>query len=150
MAIGQSRLHVMLRRRRLLSESLVWFNAFDTDMKSFMLDLIRENQLRQEGIDADGDVIGFYSLTTSFIDPTKKFNTHYTLDDKGNFFKSMFVQVFSDRVVADANSSSFTEMQDQEWYNDRILDWANESIQKIKEKLKPKYIEAVRRVLLGN
>jgi hypothetical protein len=115
-----------------------------------MLDLIRENQLRQEGIDADGDVIGFYSLTTSFIDPTKKFNTHYTLDDKGNFFKSMFVQVFSDRVVADANSSSFTEMQDQEWYNDRILDWANESIQKIKEKLKPKYIEAVRRVLLGN
>ena len=150
MAIGQSRLHEMMRRRRLLSESVVWFNAFDTNLKNFMLDLIRENKLRQKGIDADGDVIGFYSITTSFINPKKTFNTHYTLDDSGDFFKSMFVQVFSDRVMAEATSNSFREMQDQDWYNERILDWTNESIQRIKEKLLPHYIEAVRKVLLGN
>jgi len=150
MAIGQSKLHQLAARRRLLSESLVWFNAFDVNLKTFMLDLIREDQLSQKGVDADNDVIGYYSLTTSFINPIKKFNTHYTLEDKGDFFRSMFIQVLSDRVFADASSNSFREMQDQEWYNNRILDWTNESIEKVKERLLPYYIDTVRKALLGN
>ena len=140
----------MVRRRRLLSESLVWFNAFDTDLKNTILNWIREDQLTKEGIDADGDVIGFYSLTTSFIDPTKKFNSHFTLDDSGSFYKSMFLQVLSDRILFDANSETFEQMQDQDWYTDRILNLTDENIQKLKVALKAKYIEAVRRVLLGN
>ena len=149
MAIGNSKLHKIVRRRRLLSDSLIWFESFDVQMKNFMIELIRKDQLTDKGVDGDNDVIGYYSLTTSFIDPIKKFNTHYTLDDEGNFYKSIFIQVLRDRVFADANSNSFKEMQDQDWYNERILDWTDENIQKIKEEIKPKYIKAIRRVLFG-
>lgn len=149
MAIGNSKLHEIVRRRRLLSDSLIWFESFDVQMKNFMIELIRKDQLTDRGVDGDNDVIGYYSLTTSFIDPIKKFNTHYTLDDEGNFYKSIFIQVLRDRVFADANSNSFKEMQDQDWYNERILDWTDENIQKIKEEIKPKYIKAIRRVLFG-
>ena len=150
MPIGQSKLHEIVRRRRLLSESVIWFNAFDTDLKNTILNWIREDQLRAKGIDADGDVIGFYSLTTSFINPAKNFNTHYTLEDSGSFYKSMFVKVFSDRILIDANSESYTEMQDQDWFTDRILNLTDEHIQLLKGEIKQKYIEAVRKVLLGN
>lgn len=150
MAIGNSKLHEMVRRRRLLSDSLIWYNSFDPTLKTFILNLIKEDQLRRKGIDADGDVIGFYSLTTSFINPKKKFNTHYTLEDSGDFFRSMFVQVLSDRILIEANSESYREMQDQDWFTDRILNLTDGNIQLLKEQLKPKYIEAVKKVLFGN
>ena len=149
MAIGKSKLHEMLKRGRLLHDSVVWFEAFDTDLKQTILDWIREDQLRSKGIDADGNVIGYYSLTTSLIDPSKPFNTHYTLDDKGDFFRSMFVTVFKDRIVIDANSDSFTEMKEQDWYTDRILGLTDEHIKKLKEEVKTKYIEIARRILFG-
>jgi len=150
MAIGQSRLHEMVRRRRLLSGALVWYESFDTDLKNKILNWIREDQLRKEGVDADGDVIGYYSLTTSFIDPIKKFNTHYTLDDSGSFYQSIFIQVLSDRIVFDANSETFKKMKDQDWYSDRILNLTDENIEKLKVEIKAKYIESVRKVLLGH
>lgn len=150
MAIGQSRLHELVKRRRLLSDSLIWFELFDPTMKQFMIDLVQRDQLKDKGIDADGDVIGFYSALTASINPIKKFNTHYTLEDTGDFYRSMFIQVLSDRVLIEANSQSFNEMQDQDWYSDRILNWTSENIQKIKEELKPKYIAAVKKALFGN
>ncbi len=150
MAIGNSKLHEIVRRRRLLSDSLIWYNSFDPTLKTFILNLVKEDQLRRKGIDADGNVIGFYSLTTSFINPKKKFNTHYTLDDSGDFFRSMFVQVLIDRILIEANSESYREMQDQDWFTDRILNLTDGNIQLLKEQLKPKYIEAVKKVLFGN
>jgi len=150
MAIGQSKLHEIARRRRLLSESVVWFNAFDANLKRKILDWIRDDQLTRQGVDADGDVIGTYSLTTSFINPLKKFNTHFTLDDTGGFYKSMFLQVFADRIVPSANSETYRKMQDQDWYSERILNLTGENIKLLKEEIKGKYIEAVRKVLFGN
>ena len=140
----------MVNRRRLLSDAVIWYNAFDVELKNQILRWIQNDQLKREGIDADNNVIGYYSLTTSFINPVKKFNSHYTLDDKGDFFRSMFVEVLSDRIIIDASSNSFREMQDQEWYNDRILNLTNEHIQLLKKELKIEYIKAVRKVLLGN
>jgi len=149
MPIGQSRLHDLVRRRRLLVGAVVWFEAFDTDLKNQIIRWIQDDQLRPKGIDADGEVIGFYSLTTSFINPIKKFNSHYTLEDTGSFYRSMFVQVLSDRILIDASSESYEEMQDQDWFTDRILNLTDENIQLLKTELKQKYIKAVRRVLFG-
>ena len=123
MPIGQSKLHDLVRRRRRLVDSVIWYEAFDTNLKDQIIRWIQDDQLRPKGIDADGDVIGFYSLTTSFINPIKKFNTHYTLEDTGSFYRSMFIQVLSDRIRIDASSESYKEMQDQEWFTDRILNY---------------------------
>lgn len=150
MPIGQSKLHDLVRRRRRLVDSVIWYEAFDTNLKDQIIRWIQDDQLRPKGIDADGDVIGFYSLTTSFINPIKKFNTHYTLEDTGSFYRSMFIQVLSDRIRIDASSESYKEMQDQEWFTDRILNLTDENIQKLKTDLKSAYIKAVRKVLFGN
>jgi len=149
MAFGQSRLHELVARRRLLSDAVIWYESIDGSIKQQILNWIRKDQLTDRGVDADNDVIGYYSITTSFINPIKKFNTHFTLDDTGSFYKSMFVQVLSDRILIEANSESYREMQDQDWFTDRILNLTDENIQLLKAELKTKYIEAVRRVLLG-
>ncbi len=149
MAIGQSKLHNMLRRSRLLSESLVWFDTFDVSLRTKILNWIKQDQLTQQGVDSDGDVIGYYSLTTSFINPKKEFNTPFSLDNEGNFYRSMFMTVFLDRIVVDANSNSFNEMTQQEWFTDKILGLTDENIQKLKIEVKDSYIKHVRKVLLG-
>ena len=150
MAIGQSKLHEMMRRRLLLSESLVWVNAFDSNLKLKILEWIRDDQLTQRGVDSDGDIIGFYSLTTSFINPRKSFNTHFTLNDTGDFYRSMFVKVFIDRILIDANSNSFSEMTQQEWFTDKILGLTDGNIELLRIEVKESYIKAIRKVLLGN
>ena len=150
MAIGQSKLHEMMRRRLLLSESLVWVNAFDSNLKLKILEWIRDDQLTQRGVDSDGDIIGFYSLTTSFINPRKSFNTHFTLNDTGDFYRSMFVKVFIDRILIDANSNSFSEMTQQEWFTDKILGLTDGNIELLRIEVKESYIKAIRKALLGN
>ena len=148
MAIGQSKLHEMMRRRLLLSESLVWVNAFDSNLKLKILEWIRDDQLTQRGVDSDGDIIGFYSLTTSFINPRKSFNTHFTLNDTGDFYRSMFVKVFIDRILIDANSNSFSEMTQQEWFTDKILGLTDGNIELLRIEVKESYIKAIRKALL--
>jgi len=132
-----------------LSESLVWFDTFDVSLRTKILNWIKQDQLTQQGVDSDGDVIGYYSLTTSFINPKKEFNTPFSLDNEGNFYRSMFMTVFLDRIVVDANSNSFNEMTQQEWFTDKILGLTDENIQKLKIEVKDSYIKHVRKVLLG-
>ena len=150
MAIGSSKLHYMLRRARLFSEALVWYDTFDTDLKKKILDWIRQDQLFKQGIDADGEIIGFYSPVTQSINPLKKFNTHFTLYDTGDFYRSMFVTVLKDKIVIDAGSDSFREMKDQQWYTDRILGLTDENIIKLKSEVKEAYIRKAKSILFNN
>lgn len=152
MAIGDSKLHKMLARRRLLSDALLWFEqvARSQPLKAQVLDWIKTDQLLRRGVDGTGQVIGYYSLTTSLINPQKAFNTPFTLFDKGYFFRSMFVQVTRDAIDVDARSASFTEMQQQAWFTDKILDLTNENFEKLKGEIKTLYIAAIKEILLVN
>ena len=147
MAIGDSKLHKMIARRRLLDEAVVWYNSFDDPLKTKILDWIRQDQLFKKGIDADGEIIGRYSFATSLINPQKAFNTPFTLYDKGDFFRSMFVEVLRESLIIDATSSSFKEMQTQEWFTNKILDLTNENLEKLKKEVQSKYVEAVKSAL---
>lgn len=147
--INQTEPYLMLQRVRLLSEAVAWLDTFRTspNLRRMILDMIRDDQLKAEGVDANDEVIGFYSWTTSRINPKKRFNTPYTLDDTGSFYKSMFVQVLVDRLIIDANSGTFTEMQEQEWWRDDILGLTDENLQKLIEEVKQSYIDYARRIL---
>ena len=89
-------------------------------------------------------------MTTSFINPRKSFNTHFTLNNEGDFYRSMFVKVFLDRILIDANSNSFSEMTQQEWFTDKILGLTDGNIELLRIEVKESYIKAIRKVLLGN
>ena len=146
MAIGRSKLHDLLRRRRLISDAVIWFDTFDVSMKVKILDMIREDQLRSKGIDGTGEVIGYYSLTTSLINPLKRFNTHYTLYDTGAFFRSMFVTVLADRLQIDAESNKGDEDLFEK-FGTKIIALTDENFERLKKDVRQKYIEAVRSAL---
>ena len=151
MAIGKTKADEMVKRANLLSEAVAWFKAFDNPTKTMILDWIRNDQLREQGVDKFGNVIGYYSRATdSLTNGRKRFNTPYTLLDTGDFYRSMYVSVFLDSIVIDASSGSFIEMRKQEWYTNAILGLTNENFERLKEVVRTKYIDYAREVLQIN
>ena len=147
MAIGQSRLHTLLRRGKLLSDAVAWFEAFTPRNKKEILDLIREDQLRDKGIDGDGDVIGFYSFATEVISGgAKQQGDHYTFDDTGKFFLSMFIRVMSDRFTINADGQKEDDNLFDK-YGQEIIKPTDESIDQIKIIIRKSYIAYVRKIL---
>lgn len=150
MAIGRSKLHKMLNRGRLLYDSLAWKYAFDTATKEFVLDLIRNDQLKAKGIDKDGNVIGIYSEVTEMINPEKLAGTHYTLYDEGDFYRSMYVSVFPDRIEINADPVKSPEDNLFELYGTGIIGLTQENLAKLRERIKLKYIEYYKKTLFGS
>lgn len=130
-------------------DSIAWLEAFTPTNKREILDLIREDQLRSKGIDGTGDIIGTYSLTTSFINPDKAFNTPYTLFDTGKFYKSMFIRVMSDQFTVNADGQKDDDNLFDK-YGDEIIQFTDENLDKIKAIIRKSYLDYIRRILFGS
>jgi len=118
---------VSVKRAKLLSEAKVWIDTFrnDTAFRQRMLNLIKQDQLRERGVDSDGEVIGYYSFTTSLINPKKAFNTHFTLDDTGELLRSMFLVVTLDYFQYEWDDE---KIRDQDWWSPEILGLTDENL----------------------
>ena len=148
MAIGNTAIEVQIRRAKSLSEVEAWLKTFDTATKNEVLDFIKIDQLQNKGVDKDGEVIGYYSLATEYISKgRKKFNTHYTLFDTGDFFRSMYIAVFQQEIIIDGNTN---KMQDQEWFSNKIIGLTDENFRKLKEIVQTSYIDYARSTIFGN
>lgn len=83
----------------------IWFRVFRNDpfLRKQILNWIQQDQLFKQGIDEDGDVIGYYGEFTEAINPEKVAGSHYTLYDTGEFYASMYVAVNTNyiEIVAD-------------------------------------------------
>lgn len=130
-----------------LTDGLIWMSTMsNTQVKNDILNWIREDQLRSQGIDGEGDAIGFYSRFTSALNPSKRFNSHYTLYDTGEFYRSMVIVVLKDAILINADSQ---KMEDREWWRNEILELTDENIEKLRVVYKEKVQMYVRNVLLG-
>ena len=148
MAIGNTAIEVQIRRAKSLSEVEAWLKTFDTATKNEVLDFIKIDQLQNKGVDKDGEVIGYYSLATEYISKgRKKFNTHYTLFDTGDFFRSMYIAVFQQEIIIDGDTN---KMQDQEWFSNKIIGLTDENFRKLKEIVQTSYIDYARSTIFGN
>jgi hypothetical protein len=146
--IGASRLHEMLRKHRQLSEAVAWLETFTPQMKREILDWIRKDQLTDKGIDSDGRVIGTYSYVTEIISRGRKQQgAHYTLDDTGALYRSMYVTVLREAIEINADDG---KIKDQEWYTTKIIGLTDENTQKLIAEVKKRYIAIFRKVLFGN
>jgi hypothetical protein len=134
------------RAKTLLNEGIVWLDTFRSgQVRKKILDWIRLDQLKARGVDANDEVIGFYSFLTSRINPQKRFNTHYTLEDTGDFYRSMFIQVLIDSLIIDANTE---KMEDQEWWRDSIVDLTEDNLQRLADVYKEALQAEARRILV--
>lgn len=148
MTIGNTSIDNLVRRAKLLNEVVAWVQTFDGKTKKQILDWIQEDQLRNKGIDKDGNVIGYYSLVTDFISKGKKqFNTHYTLFDTGDFYRSMYVSVFQTSIIIDAD---IQKIEEQKWFRNKILGLTDENLQKLIEIIQTSFLDYARKTLFGN
>lgn len=99
----ETKIGVTLKKVKLLSDTAVWLYSMDKKTQKKILDWIRNDQL-QKGLDENNDIIGLYSIWTEKINPEKVAGTPYTLKDTGDFYKSLFVEVFNDLFEIDGEA----------------------------------------------
>jgi hypothetical protein len=146
-----NKLGEVLKRTRLLYDSIIWFESFDTKLKTKILDWIRYDQL-WKGIDEDGDIMGLYSEWTEMINPEKVAGTPFTLKDTGAFYKSLFIDVLTEFFVVDGDGIKTDEITGEKTdlfkrFGDGIVGLTDENKEKLAEELKIKYIENARKTL---
>jgi hypothetical protein len=140
-----------LRKVKLLSDSLAWYDSLDFSVREKIVKMIQEDQLLKRGVDADGDIIGLYSRATELMSGGKKREGDpFNLFDTGEFFRSMFVIVLRDSFLVDGDTKKMEESFSQTngwWWRDEILGLTDENLDKLKILLRERYIQYARKVL---
>lgn len=147
--IGNSRLHILLRNGRTLSDVVAWYEVMGSkSMKEMIIRLVTRDQLFDKGIDAEGNIIGYYSYMTEIISGgRKRQGDHYTLLDSGDMFDSLFVAVFVNEFVIIGDTG---KIENQDWYSDQILKLTDGNIKKIRKEAIPKFREYLIATLFRN
>jgi len=134
-------LNDLLRNTKILMDAdIIWNHVFsDKDFQVWILDLIRDDQLMEKGVDETGKIIGTYSWATQNIYNSSKIEgEHYTLFDTGDFYKSMLILLGTNYFEIDAdpikeNANLFTK------YGEGIIGLTEESLEKLREETKRRY-----------
>lgn len=124
-----------------LDDATAWYESHTPEIKKLIVELIKFNQLKNKGIDKFNKIIGLYSFTTSQMNPEKAYDTPYTLDDSGLFYKSMLVVVLKNSILIEAET---THMEDQQWWSTDILGLNEQNLAIYIKELKKNFIEYTR------
>ena len=127
----ETKIGIVLKRFRLLTSTVLWFYSMDQKTQKKILDWIRNDQL-QKGLDEDNDVIGLYSEWTEKINPEKVAGTPYTLEDTGEFYRSLFVTVFNDVFEIDGEAQKSPTDNLFTKYGDGIVGLNSQSKEKLR------------------
>jgi hypothetical protein len=149
MAIGKTRMDKMLNNGEFVNGVSAWLWAMDTETINEILSMIKIDQLLTKGVNKDGEIIGLYSEATQAINPEKVAGTPYTLFDTGDFYRSMFISVFNERIEINADPVKSPEDNLFELYGTGIIGLTEENKTKLVEIIKKKYIEYYRKTLFG-
>lgn len=142
--IGNTLVETHLKKALTLDDALAWYEANTPQIKKLVLDLIRQDQLFERGVNKFDEVIGLYSPFTEQINPIKRAGTPYTLKDTGAFYQSMFITVLKDSILINADASV---MQDQSWWNTNILGLDEQNLEIYADQIRQQYIKYTRKIL---
>lgn len=122
----------------------------DKEVQDLIIELNRTEQLFKRGINADGEVIGYYSQATMFLsNGRKKAGSPYNFYDTGNFFDSFGVkqtsngdlEIMADTIKIDNDGNSIDLIKK---YGEEILGLFEESKKILAKKIVPIIQEGVR------
>jgi hypothetical protein len=147
MSIGQTKLDILLKKGKLLKELDIWYKSFDTKTKETIIDLIQNKQLKDKGVDGLNQVVGYYSYATELITKGRKQQgEHYTLEDTGYFFNTMRVEVTDALLYVSGDGKKGKENLYKK-YGDYITTLNEDSLNVVKEIIKDKYVQYIRKIL---
>lgn len=146
----------LLKRVKVLKDAIAWIKAIDTKEKQLIIKAIHE-QL-QGSIDEDGKELfsrktqrGYYSeMTEQITRGKKKAGDPYNLEDTGDFYRSMFVEVALDSFIVDGNAQKSPKDNLFVDFGDGIVGLTPLNLDKLVKRLTIKYIEYVREILQIN
>lgn len=145
-------LNKMLKRATQLNIDNVLINVYsNNEIKEFVINLNRIDQLFEKGEDVQGKIVGTYSAATEAINPSKKEGQPYNFDDTGKYLASFSVIVGSDaslKIVNNDVKEGFDGAFELSEIYGEILGWQEESIQKIIERVLPEIRAYVLREIL--
>ena len=151
--IFKTRLGETLKRTKVLSDKVAWFEAFDTILKVKILDWVRYDQLAK-GVDENDQIMGLYSEFTEMINPEKQAGTPYTLFDTGEFYRSLFMVILLDSFIIDGDDEKIDEFGNVtrlfDWLGNGIVGLNEKSRQKLKNEIIIKFNKYVRKILQIN
>lgn len=152
MGIGSTRLDDLLSRGKLLKELNMWYEAFDKATQEQVIQWIKD-QLFYTGKDGKGVVIGEYSYTTELITfGRKQQGDHYTFFETGYFYSSLQFYI-SDHLIeinGDGGLRGKAKKNLYRKYGEYITTLDSEGVEKIKEVVRIKFREYLRKILLLN
>lgn len=145
-----TRLGETLRRAKLLSDRVAWYQSFDNILKEKVLNWVRYDQL-MKGIDENDQIMGLYSDFTEMINPSKQAGTPYTLYDTGEFYRSLFMVILLDSFIIDGDDEKIDEFGNVtrlfDWLGNGIVGLNERSREKLKNEIKIKFDKYVRTIL---
>lgn len=142
--IGNTPIEQHLQRAENINDSQAWFESNTPQIQKMVLDMIRNDQLFDRGVNKFDQIIGLYSPFTQEINPDKIAGTPYTLKDTGQFYESMFITVLKDSILINADA---TKMEDQKWWSTNILGLDERNLEIYIEQIKKNYIRYTRKIL---
>lgn len=142
-----------LKQFATMNDDYLWYKVCnDTQFRLWILDTIRQDQLFKQGIDGDGDVLGYYSAFTEMLNPQKRAGTHYTLFDSGDFYRSMVVyvgkkmlEIDADPIKTDARTGETENLFYK--YGENIIALTSENMDILRQKIKEGYQRELRNIL---
>lgn len=147
--LNRTPFYEFVERFKKLNEVEAWVTSFDADLEDEIWKLIAIEQLDKKGVNELDQLIGLYSRRTEEIDPRKKAGTPYTLNDTSAFINSIAVQVGNDFFTVNGNGQKGnTNLFER--YGDGIIGLTPDNLAIVKEMLKDKFIEYVRKSLQVN
>lgn len=111
----------------------------DRRITDLIIYLNTEDQLREEGVDSDGNIIGTYSFATEFMsNGLKKAGEPFTLHDTGQFYNSFRVVVRKGEITITAdpmktNAQGGTENIYEKFGNFRIEGLTEENLEAVRK-----------------
>jgi len=143
----ETRLGDLLKNAAKLNDVEAWFDAIDNETIKQIIQWIQVDQLTEQGIDENGNVIGTYSYITEWITKGRKQEgDHYTLNDTGEFYRSMLVKVLTEMFIIDANDNKGDENLFEK-YGPGIVGLTDENMQKLRAIVAEKNAEYIRQTL---
>lgn len=146
--LGETRLGILLQKLANVDNDSIWASVFKKEeFQTWILDLIRKDQLFDQGIDGNGNIIGYYSAVTEMINPQKKQGTPYTLYDTGEFYKSFTIVVMPNILEIDADP---VKKDDNLFvkYGEDIIKLTDENMERLRLEVIERYYAEITALLL--